>query len=141
MQTLLKPLVIFSFSVLTMFLFRPANPTPAPIALPTPPLKNTYLPLLINQTSDITVTLVYYSDEQYGTYHQQNYTFALEASSIISRQNLVMLAIKNDYQKQQSSFTFVTQNKLTTPAQMSQMVKLHEMANQLIRQYVKFELE
>jgi len=45
-----------------------------------------------------------------------------------------------DFQKQQSSFTSGTSAKLTKLPQMSQMVKLQETANNLIKQYAKFEL-
>jgi len=67
--------------------------------------------------------------------------FMLEASSIISRtEGEFFVAIKNDFQKQQSSFTSGTSAKLTKLPQMSQMVKLQETANNLIKQYAKFEL-
>jgi hypothetical protein len=139
MKGLLSLSAILGFTLLVMVAIRPA--APAPIATPAP-VQSVYLPMLIGQTNDITVTLAYYSDEQYGSYHQVNYMFILEASSIISHtEGDFLLAIKNDFQKKKSSFIFSTGGKLTKLPQMSQMVKLQETANNLIKQYAKFNLE
>ncbi len=139
MKSLLSLSAILGFTLLVMVAIRPAVP-PSTITAPTP-VQSVYLPLVVNQTRDITVTMTYYSNEQYQNYHQENYTFLLEASSIISKtEGYGILGIKNDFQKQQSSFTFVSQVKLTKLPQMAQMVKLQETAMQLVKQYAKFEV-